>query len=155
MGKHSIKHSVFNLKEILRVMKKSHIIVLLIIAVAVFIIITTVGDASTYVTFSEAREIALDGNENSIHVVGELVKSVNGQINGIVTSQDKLSFSFDMVDENDEVQHVYYNEPMPADFLRSEKVVVIGSYHDNVFVADKILLKCPSKYQETTVNAGV
>ncbi|MEM8566455.1 MAG: cytochrome c maturation protein CcmE [Bacteroidota bacterium] len=136
-------------------MKKSHIIALLVIAVAVFIIISTAGDASTYVTFSEAREIAARGNDNSIHVVGELVKTSSGEITGILTSSDKLSFSFDMVDENKEVQHVYYNEPMPADFLRSEKVVVIGSFHEDVFVADKILLKCPSKYQETTVNAGI
>lgn len=136
-------------------MKKSHILALLVIAVAVFIIISTAGDASTYVTFSEAKEIAANGNDNSIHVVGELVKSGDGEIQGIVASQDKLTFSFDMIDENNEIQHVYYNEPMPSDFLRSEKVVVIGSYHDDVFVADKILLKCPSKYQETTVNAEV
>ncbi|MEM9859761.1 MAG: cytochrome c maturation protein CcmE [Bacteroidota bacterium] len=136
-------------------MKKSHVVALLVIAVAVFIIISTAGDASTYVTFSEAKEIALSGNDNSIHVVGELVKSANGKITGIRNSVDKLSFSFDMVDENNEIQNVYYNEPMPADFLRSEKVVVIGSYQDDVFVADKILLKCPSKYQETTVSASV
>lgn len=136
-------------------MKRSHILALIVIAVAVFIIISTAGDASTYVSFSEAREIASGGNDNSIHVVGELVKTPGGEITGIVDSPDKLSFSFDMVDENNEVQHVYYNEPMPADFLRSEKVVVIGSYHNDSFVADKILLKCPSKYQETTVNAGV
>ncbi|MEM7108326.1 MAG: cytochrome c maturation protein CcmE [Bacteroidota bacterium] len=136
-------------------MKKSHIVALLVIAVAVFIIISTAGDASTYVTFSEAKEMSEKGDDKSIHVVGELVKTPKGDITGIVTSPDRLSFSFDMVDENEEVQHVYYNEPMPTDFLKSEKVVVIGSYHNDVFVADKILLKCPSKYEETTVNAGV
>ena len=60
-----------------------------------------------------------------------------------------------MVDENDRKQEVIYHEPMPADFTKSEKVVVIGSYHNDMFVADKILMKCPSKYQETTVSAGV
>jgi cytochrome c-type biogenesis protein CcmE len=33
--------------------------------------------------------------------------------------------------------------------------VVIGSYRDKeIFVADKILMKCPSKYQETDVQAA-
>lgn len=136
-------------------MKKSHIIGILVIAIAVFIIISTAGDASTYVTFSEAKELAEKGTDESIHVVGELIKTTDGEVKGIFASQDKLSFSFDMVDENNITQRVHYNEPMPADFLRSEKVVVIGSYRDDVFIADKILLKCPSKYEENTVSAGV
>ena len=136
-------------------MKKSHIIGIGVIAVAIFIIISTVGDASTYVTFSEAKELAESGAKESIHVVGELTKSSDGEVKGIFASQDKLSFAFDLIDENNMIQRVHYNEPMPADFLKSEKVVVIGSYHNDVFIADKILLKCPSKYEENTVSAGV
>lgn len=133
-------------------MKTSHIIGIVIIAVAIGIIITTAGDASSYVTFDKAQEMAVEGNGNSIHVVGELKKD-NGQIVGIQPSSDKLSFSFIMIDENKKEQKVFYNEPMPADFQRSEKVVVIGSYKEDLFVADKILMKCPSKYQENTVSA--
>jgi cytochrome c-type biogenesis protein CcmE len=44
---------------------------------------------------------------------------------------------------------------MPPDFLRSEKVVVIGRYQQDSFVASKILLKCPSKYEDETLNARV
>lgn len=134
-------------------MKTSHIIGIIIIAVAIGIIIATAGDASSYVTFDEAQEMATNGNTSSIHVVGELKKDANGHIVGLNPTPDKLSFSFIMVDENRKEQTVFYNEPMPADFQRSEKVVVIGSYKDNLFVADKILMKCPSKYQEKTVNA--
>jgi hypothetical protein len=39
-------------------MKKTHIIALLVIAVAVAIIITTAGDASSYVTFDQAAQMA-------------------------------------------------------------------------------------------------
>ncbi|UII22634.1 cytochrome c maturation protein CcmE domain-containing protein [Fulvivirga ligni] len=136
-------------------MKASHIIGIVIIAVAIGIIIATAGDASSYVTFNEAQEMAENGNGNSIHVVGELTKDNSGEIIGIEPSPDKLSFSFVMVDDNQKQQRVYYNEPMPADFKRSEKVVVIGSYKDDLFIADKILMKCPSKYQEETVNAEI
>ena len=134
-------------------MKRSHIIAIVLIAAAIAIIISTAGDASSYVSFGHAYEMSKNGETKSIHVVGELIKGHNGEVEGIYPSADKLSFRFVMQDENGKQQEVYYNEPMPSDFKRSEKVVVIGSYQEELFIADKILMKCPSKYQETTVNA--
>jgi cytochrome c-type biogenesis protein CcmE len=133
-------------------MKKSHIFIIVIIAAAVAIILSTAEDASTYVTFSEAYQMASSGNNKPIHVVGELKKDAAGNVEGIETGADKVSFSFIMIDDNGKEQKVYYNQPMPQDFTRSEKVVVIGRYRGENFYAEKILLKCPSKYQENTVN---
>jgi cytochrome c-type biogenesis protein CcmE len=133
-------------------MKKSHIIAIIVIAAAIGIIVSTAGDASSYVTFDQAYQMSTVGNKNSIHVVGELKKNALGEITGLEKSPDNLSFSFVLLDENKKEQKVYYNEPMPPDFTRSEKVVVIGSFHGDLFVADKILLKCPSKYQEQSLN---
>lgn len=133
-------------------MKKSHLFGIIIIAVAVMIIVATAGDASTYVTFGEAKTMAEKGNAHKIHVVGALKKDTQGNIVGIETGSDKVSFSFILVDENQQEQKVYYNEPMPADFTKSEQVVIIGAYQNETFVADKILLKCPSKYQEKEVS---
>lgn len=133
-------------------MKKSHILILVVIAAAIAIIVSTAGDASTYVSFDEAYAMSTSGNKKEIHVVGELKKDSNGHIIGIEEGADKVSFSFVMVDDKGREQKVTYNQPMPADFTRSEKVVVIGSYDDDSFNASKILLKCPSKYQEQKVN---
>lgn len=133
-------------------MKKTHIFGIIIIAVAVMIIIITAGDASTYVTFSEARKLAAEGHDKKIHVVGQLKKDTGGNILGLKPSEDLLSVSFVMVDSENTEQKVYYNEPMPPDLERSEQVVVIGSFRENVFIADKILLKCPSKYQEEEIK---
>jgi cytochrome c-type biogenesis protein CcmE len=136
-------------------MKLSHIIAIVVIAVAIVIIIFTAGDASTYVNFDKAYQMASTGNDTPIHVVGQLKKDEGGRVVGLENSEDKLSFSFILVDDNKKEQKVFYNEPMPPDFLRSEKVVVIGSYQNDHFVAKKILLKCPSKYQDqklTNVN---
>jgi len=88
-------------------------------------------------------------------VVGELKKDQLGESIGIEKSPDHLSFSFLLIDEDKKEQKVHFNEPMPADFLRSEKIVVIGHYQEDVFVAKKILLKCPSKYQEEKLNASL
>ncbi|HMQ00580.1 MAG TPA: cytochrome c maturation protein CcmE [Cyclobacteriaceae bacterium] len=136
-------------------MKKSHILAIGVVAIAIAIIIATAGDASNYVTFAEAYDMAASGNKNKIHVVGELKKSELGEIVGIQPGADQLSFTFILVDEAQQEQKVYYNEPMPPDFARSEKVVVIGAYRENIFVADKILLKCPSKYQEEGLTVGI
>jgi cytochrome c-type biogenesis protein CcmE len=136
-------------------MKKSHIFIIVIIAVAVAIIVSSTNEASTYVTFTEAYQLASTGSSKSIHVVGELKKDADGKVIGIEPGADKVSFSFIMVDEGGKEQQVFYREPMPQDFTRSEKVVVIGSYKGETFYAEKILLKCPSKYQENSINAGI
>lgn len=133
-------------------MKKGHIIGLIVIAVALTIIISTAGDASAYVTFSDAREMASTGNQNLIHVVGKLKKQEDGSVVGIEASPDNLSFRFLMVDEKGNEQVVFHPNPMPTDFMRSEQVVVVGNFQNNRFVAEKILLKCPSKYQEEGVK---
>ena len=129
-------------------MKKSYIFGIVIIAIAVMIVIITAGDASTYVTFHQARELADKGITKKIHVVGELKKDVNGEVLGVEASIDKLSVTFIMLDNNNQEQKVYYNSPMPPDLSKSEQVVVIGTYNNDLFRADKILLKCPSKYEE-------
>ena len=134
-------------------MKKSHIVIIVVIAAAIAIIVSTAGDASTYASFSDAYQMASNGNQNSIHVVGQLTKDAEGHVVGIEEGSDKVSFSFVMIDENGKEQKVDYNQPIPPDFTRSEKVVVIGHYVGNAFKAEKILLKCPSKYQEQKVNA--
>jgi len=134
-------------------MKKSHILAIGVIAIAVVIMISTAGDTSSYVSFGEAKDIAENNSSTKVHVVGTLQKDSNGEVQGIFPSPDKLSFSFVMIDEDGTTQEVYYNEPMPADFQRSEQVVIIGAYQKDLFVADKILLKCPSKYQEEEIKA--
>ena len=134
-------------------MKRGHIIGLGIIAVAIVIIITSIGDASTYESFSTAKTMALNGKTEAIHVVGQLKKGQTGEVEGIDVGEDKTSFTFIMIDNDGIEQQVYYNEPVPADFTRSEQVVVIGTYKTKeMFVAEKILMKCPSKYQETDVK---
>ena len=114
---------------------------------AMGIILTTAGDASSYVTFEEAKRRGSDGDRSKIHVVGKLKKTESDEDTDIIPSADQLSFTFVMLDENEAEQKVFHPNPIPQDFDRSEQVVVVGSYQKDLFVADKILLKCPSKYQ--------
>ena len=136
-------------------MKRGHLFGLGIIAIAIVIIMTSIGDASSYESFTTAKEMKLNGDDKAIHVVGQLQKDASGEVTGLNVREDKVSFTFVLVDNEGVEQEVFYNEPVPADFTRSESVVVIGSYkNDEIFIADKILMKCPSKYQETEVQAA-
>jgi len=135
-------------------MKKSHIIGIVVIAIAVFVIISTAGDASTYVTFDEAHALFESGNDKKVHVVGQLKVSDSGEIQGVEPSEDKLTVTFLMVDNDNKTNKVFYNKPMPPDLKQSEQVVVIGNFRNDVFVADQILLKCPSKYEEDELRVG-
>tara|TARA_S200000501_G_C20342680_1_gene533943 strand:+ start:21 stop:425 length:405 start_codon:yes stop_codon:yes gene_type:complete len=128
-------------------MKKSHIIGIVVIAMAMGIILITAGDASSYVTFEEAKRRESDGDRSKIHVVGKLKKAKSDEVIDIIPSDDQLSFTFVMLDNKGVEQKVFHPNPIPQDFDRSEQVVVVGSYQKGLFVADKILLKCPSKYQ--------
>ncbi|WP_266367169.1 cytochrome c maturation protein CcmE domain-containing protein [Tellurirhabdus rosea] len=131
-------------------MKKIHIIALLVIAAAITIIVSTAGDASTYVNFTQAESLAKDGESDAVHVVGKLKKDASGRIEGMEyqPALDPNHFVFTLVDNDNRVKRVIYNAPKPQDFDRSEQIVVIGSMKGDHFQADKILLKCPSKYND-------
>ena len=135
-------------------MKKSHIIGIVVIAIAVFVIISTAGDASTYVTFEEAKSISDSGDDKKVHIVGQLKKDEEGQILGVEPSEDKPTVTFLMVDNNQVTNKVFYNKPMPPDLKQSEQVVVVGQYKDDLFIANQILLKCPSKYEEESLQVS-
>jgi hypothetical protein len=80
-------------------MKKSHIYIILVIGIAIAIIISTAGDASTYVNFDQAYQMAEAGNKASIHVVGELKKDEHGQVTGLEETPDHVSCTFILVDD--------------------------------------------------------
>lgn len=131
-------------------MKLSHIFGIVVIALAIGIIVATAGDASSYVTFKQADALAKDGNTEMVHVVGKLKKDATGQIEGLGYHPeiDPNHFEFTLVDNDQRLQRVVYNSPKPADFDRSEQIVIVGNMADDHFQANKILLKCPSKYQD-------
>ena len=133
-------------------MKNLFPIYLIFLSITIIIVISTFADASTYVSFSDAKSLYSVGKKSPIHVVGRLIKNEKNQVIGIKKSDDNLSFSFEMIDEEGTIENVFYGEPMPPDFILSDQVVVIGSYNDKLFIAKEILLKCPSNYTEDQVN---
>ncbi|TAE28839.1 MAG: cytochrome c maturation protein CcmE [Cytophagales bacterium] len=135
-------------------MKLTHILGIIVIALAIGIIVSTAGDASVYTTFSKAEAMAKDGDADMVHVVGKLPKNSSGKITDMLYNPqiDPNHFEFTLVDNENRPQRVVYSSPKPQDFDRSEQVVVIGAMQDDHFQCNKILLKCPSKYQDGKIE---
>lgn len=126
-------------------MKKSAIIIIVLIAVAIGAIVSSYGDASTYETFA----VAAENPGQEYHIVGQLDSTKQKYYDPKV---DANYFTFYLIDEKGEEKKVIYRAPEPQDFDRSEKIVIIGKMNGENFEASKILLKCPSKYTETEVK---
>ncbi|MGB0839479.1 MAG: cytochrome c maturation protein CcmE [Chitinophagales bacterium] len=120
-------------------MKKSHIAALFIIAGAIAYIVSTSASYSTYETF----ETAYSNSGRNFQVIGKLVKDKPMEYN---PEEDANYFTFFIEDRKGEVRKVIFGDAKPQDFERSEDVVLTGQMKGEEFLASKILLKCPSKY---------
>lgn len=127
-------------------MKKTSIIIIVLIAVAIGAIVSSYGDASTYETFA----VAAENPDNEYHIVGTLDSTEQKYYD---PKTDPNYFTFFLIDEKGKKSKVIYRAPEPQDFERSEKVVIIGKMNGENFEASKILLKCPSKYTENEVKS--
>lgn len=131
-------------------MKRSHIIGLVIIAVAIAALIGSLNDSSTYANLEEA----FAQPEREFHVVGVLDRSepivYEPSVNPSLTT-------FSMVDLDGRKATVNLAMAKPTDLERSERLVLIGKAGvDGSFNAQDMLLKCPSKYNEANqVTAGL
>jgi cytochrome c-type biogenesis protein CcmE len=126
-------------------MNRTSIIGLVIIALAIGAIVSMYGDASTYENF----EVAKENPGKEYHIVGVLNREKEKYYD---PQKDANYFTFYLIDEKGIESKVVYHNPEPADFDRSEKIVIVGSMEGEQFEASKILLKCPSKYTDNQVK---
>jgi len=125
-------------------MKKTYILGIIAIAAAIVIILNGVKDVSTYATFADASKI-----EGTVKVTGELNMDEDIVYKPEI---DPNVFTFHMIDKDGSSRKVVMNKPKPQDFERSESVVVTGEMRNDEFVANEILMKCPSKYKDDEIR---
>ena len=97
-----------------------------------------------YVSYQEARR------GGQVQVAGALVKGSSAY----ETSKDALFFTIKDPKDAGETIRVRYHGLKPANFEEAISIVAIGRYEQgaNEFAADKLLVKCPSKYQGAEVK---
>jgi len=124
-------------------MKTRNILGLIAVALFAAILVVSVGSSSSiYTDFSTAQQ-----SDNEVHIVGEWVQRTKAQENIAAAT-----FTFLLKDSTGKTETVYYNNPKPSNFEQTQKIVVIGKYYEGRFVANKILMKCPSKYEENIMD---
>lgn len=119
-------------------MKKIYIVGFLALAAGIMLLISASDDVSKYATFTDAAA------GNRVKVVGQLSKDKEMLYNPNI---DANLFTFFMKDNDGMERKINYIGAKPQDFEMSESIVITGKLREDVFVADEMLMKCPSKYK--------
>jgi cytochrome c-type biogenesis protein CcmE len=128
-------------------MKKTHIVLLVLVAAAVCVIVSMFGDFSTYETFASASKQP----GKSLHVIGYLEKNMAMDYDPL---KDPNHFVFYAKDKSGNVNKVIFNGEKPRDIEKSEQIVMKGYIEGNAFHCSGIQMKCPSKYKKDQVVVG-
>jgi cytochrome c-type biogenesis protein CcmE len=105
--------------------------------------LVTGGGVTPYVGFTEARAAKSD-----VQVLGDIM---TGQS---TYDTQAGAFSFFITDDKGDRMKVLYDGTKPGNFDQATSVVCVGRYTNDVFHAEKLLIKCPSKYQDQPKRQG-
>jgi cytochrome c-type biogenesis protein CcmE len=94
-----------------------------------------------YLTFDEARK-----SRGVVQVMGGLDKTSDRYDTG------SQQLSFDLLDEHGRRMPVVYRGIKPGNFRDAISIVAIGRFKEGRIEAEKLLVKCPSKYQGAEVE---
>ncbi len=115
-----------------------------VVAVVIGVLIATSfsGSTSDYLTVADARALGPDQSRDS-RVAGAVVPD------SVEWSTRDLHLTFRIEDETGILPISYYG-PQPDMLVDAVEAVAIGKYDPatEVFEADELLMKCPSKYEE-------
>jgi cytochrome c-type biogenesis protein CcmE len=122
--------------------KKGYIVAAALAVAFVLLGVTSFTKTLTpYLSFDEARKA-----RGTVQVMGGLDKTSDRYD----TATQRLSF--DLVDDRGARMPVTYGGIKPANFKDAISIVAIGRYRDGRIEAEKLLVKCPSKYQGAEVE---
>lgn len=122
-------------------MKKTHIILLVFIAAVIAVMVSFMGNLTTYDTVASARE----KEGKYVHLIAKLDKSQPVEYDPVKNPNYLVFTAMDTLGNKTKV--VYHNSK-PTDFEMSERLVLKGSMKKGEFECKEILMKCPSKYKD-------
>lgn len=125
-------------------MKKTNIVILVFIAVSIAVLISFMGDLSTYETIASAKQ----KEGKSVTIIAKLDKDEAIHYD---PRNNPNYLSFHVTDTLGNRAKVVYHFEKPYDMEKAERIVLKGKMHGDVFEItskDGILIKCPSKYKD-------
>ncbi len=128
-------------------MKKTHIIMLVMIVVAITVLISYTGNLTTYETITSAKQ----KEGKFVNLIAKLDKTQPLQYDA---TKDANYLSFTAIDTLGNTVKVVYHNTKPTDIEKSERIVLKGKMSGDHFECKDILLKCPSKYKDDVSDAA-
>jgi cytochrome c-type biogenesis protein CcmE len=122
-------------------MKKTHILVLVMIAAAITVLISYTGNLTTYETITSAKQKP----GKFVTLIAKLDKSQPVEYDAV---RNPNYLTFTAVDTLGNSVKVIYHNTKPTDMEKSERIVLKGRMDNDHFECKDILLKCPSKYKD-------
>lgn len=122
-------------------MKKSHIIILVGIAVLIAGLLAYSADFSTYDSIASAKH----KEGEFVHIIAKLDHNYPLEYDPL---KDPNYLSFYAIDSLGGSTKVIYRNSKPTDIEKSERLVMKGKMQKDHFECSEILLKCPSKYKD-------
>ena len=123
-------------------MTRKILFVIIALAFLGYVLYAFQSSVTPYVGIAEAET-----STSSVQVKGLLDKTAPAP------HMDGDDFVFTLADENDgKTMVVRYHGQKPDQFDQAHHLVAIGHYDGTVFQADKLLIKCPSKYEKEKGN---
>jgi len=116
---------------------------LVVVAVVVVLIATSFSSStSDYLTIGQVKALGPDQPRSS-RVAGKIVPD------SVEWNTSELHLVFEIEDGTGQLP-ISYRGPKPDMLVDAVEAVVIGKYDtaNQVFEADELLMKCPSKYEE-------
>jgi cytochrome c-type biogenesis protein CcmE len=79
---------------------------------------------------------------------------VTGLVDGdtIEFNNRDLILTFDVTSATGERMHVVFNGPKPDQMRHEAEAILEGKYDGQVFTTQMLMLKCPSRYEEGTIE---
>jgi cytochrome c-type biogenesis protein CcmE len=122
-------------------MKKIHIVLLVLIAGTIAVLISFMGNLSTYDTV----QTAMKKKGKVVSIIAKLDRSQPIEYDAV---KDPNFLSFAAYDSLGSKMKVIYRKEKPTNLEHSERLVLKGRMGDDHFECTEILMKCPSKYKD-------
>ena len=125
-------------------MKKLHLVLLILIFASVAVLVSFMGNLSTYETIASAKQKA----GKTVTIIARLDTHQPIEYDPV---NNPNYLSFHISDTLGNTARVVYHFEKPYDLEKAERITLKGRMEGDVFEItrkDGILLKCPSKYKD-------
>ena len=116
------------------------------LAIVYLIFVGIQSTAAYFLTVDEFYAKAETLENRTVRVAGKV------DADTIAFNNRDLIVNFDVTSDTGERMPVVFNGPKPDQMRHGADAILEGKYDGEVFVADSLLLKCPSRYDENVIE---